>query len=362
MLVRAVFLFYALFLVVSYYRPSKFGIFLVGIFFIPIFNIFLVSGYIYGGFVKFTFETVSLYIKSISVFLFFLVFQAASQYDFKKIIKFSLFMALIYFISIILSFVFSIDSMKTYQTGRFGFKGIVSAANELASISISVTAIILLLKDSSLISPRKCYLYLFVIVLSSAIVGTKGAFVGVLLIYLLYSVFSLGFFRGTVISVLSLASFSLFIYSVYNNYEPLRIILNSSIDYFKWSLVNFANGSYITLLLSGRDILLAEAIHSMMSYGVLEYVLLFGGWLLPVSFIEMEFFEILFMMGMPICLVYLYCWFNLFYEKRFFGISIAFIIAWSAMAFLAGHLFTSAVAVPFLSFLAVFIKRLSTIK
>jgi hypothetical protein len=356
LIIRGIFLVVATFLLVKFEKVKKINFIIFVVFLLPIYSMVNMYNNLNSPPDTFVIESLIIYVKTLSIFIFIPIFYNAFQGYPKKVIFLGSTFFIIYLLAIFISFVFSIDLMKTYTTNRFGYKGIVSAANEIASLAIISTVYFLALRKKKLISIRGYRSRILILVLATLLMGTKGALIGILLAYFIYKVIEIGIIKGVLLS-LTISFFMIcLIYICYLYIPSFESAIDGSIDYFTWAFHNFADGSIITLLLSGRDLLLIDTIYLMNSFEVLEQSLIFGGWLLPFSFIEMDFFELVFLMGLPIFCIFITAWTSLFLNSKNLALSVSFIFSWISMAFLAGHLFTSAFAVPMLCFLSCLIK------
>jgi len=262
----------------------------------------------------------------------------------KKIIYFSF---SCYCISIVISPLLGLSSLLTYgDTGRFGYKGLINAGNETAMVLLIAcfwTGQVYLVKKT-LVS----LLMFSIMLLAALMLGTKA---GILIAAAaLFSVFVLNFnqvkrFHKVVISVITL---SLALYSVSWFWDVLYPMLETSFQYFSSQIVSMDLYGYFSLLISGRDTKLIEVVNQL---AVANYMhLIVGGWPVSLFMVEMDYFDMVLLFGMPLGTGFFYCYFHLIFSRLTKNLmQYLFFIVMLTITFLAGHVLFSMVHVPMLA-------------
>jgi hypothetical protein len=264
-----------------------------------------------------------------------------------KIHKYLFFTLMLYVLAIPVSAILGFDLFKTYgsQSGRFGFSGIVPAANETSGLLFAAMGAVCILY---LKKQLKHYLLaLFSILIAAMLLGTKGGIIGVFILTfgLLYA--KRGLLFSLSLCCLFLAIFSFCLALIYFNFEAVRSAVELSVGYFQYQLANGANGSIINLLLSGR---LDKLQTVFIDVEHMFYIPLVLGGVDVLSYaVEMDFFDVLFLLGLPFTFFIFYFWFNIFVLKsrnipQISRFMVVFFIGWFLLSFLAGHFIYSAVA------------------
>jgi hypothetical protein len=294
-------------------------------------------------------ELVNFLIKIIMPILFWLVLVELEDNTVKlvKIHKYLFFTLMLYVLAIPVSAILGFDLFKTYgsQSGRFGFSGIVPAANETSGLLFAAMGAVCILY---LKKQLKHYLLaLFSILIAAMLLGTKGGIIGVFILTfgLLYA--KRGLLFSLSLCCLFLAIFSFCLALIYFNFEAVRSAVELSVGYFQYQLANGANGSIINLLLSGR---LDKLQTVFIDVEHMFYIPLVLGGVDVLSYaVEMDFFDVLFLLGLPFTFFIFYFWFNIFVLKsrnipQISRFMVVFFIGWFLLSFLAGHFIYSAVA------------------
>lgn len=256
----------------------------------------------------------------------------------------------VYSLAIVVGPFFDIEMFRYYSTDRWGFKGIVISGNEASALLIvSFAWSMLYCKGKSAVIIR------LVVVMAMIFSGTKASIAG--LVLLTISFFAARFKISSVL-YLFLAVVISFIASflAFNFIEGVEHAVVSTFSYFSYQFYNIANESLISLLLSGRDYKL-DVVYSEI-FRSYPWVLVLGGYPVASYTTEMDFFDLLAISGTIGVVIYFISWFGSWsitshcdaFKRRFM---LFFLVTFSVLAFLGGHMFYSAVAAPFLACFAV---------
>lgn len=294
-----------------------------------------------------------------------LMFYALNQYfkvypnDFRKYYNINVTLCYVYLLFIPISMLLGYSEFKTYSevSGRFGYKGIVSAGNEATGLIFFIAAFF---GYRYLRSKSKFDLIIVCItLLISPILGTKGGVLGVLFIVLAL-VFSrmkpINFFLSIILLAGLIVGFSLFLYSTL---DLVRIAVDGNVSYFQYQLERGANGSILSLLLSGRDQKL-EYIISQMD-GFLIIFLFSGGWDVTHYFVESDLLDTMLVFGFfGTFYIYLF-WFKLFVLKNLPSCEIKFVgivmLGLFVISSTAGHILYSAASSIFAVFIGLYVRH-----
>ena len=302
-------------------------------------------------------ELLNFLIKIIMPLLFWLVLTrlADTPVKIKGLYKYLFFTLMLYVVAIPISAALGFDFFRTYgaESGRFGFKGIISAANETSGVLYAAMGgvCVLYLKNQ-----MKHYVLAFIFILIAALLlGTKGGIIGVFILFfgLLYA--KKGMLFSLSLGGLSLVVISSLLFVIYFNSEAVQATVALSTSYFQYQLDNGANGSIINLLLSGR---LSKLDAVLIDVEKMSYLpIFFGGVNVLSTFVEMDFFDILFLFGLPLTFFIFYFWFNIFVlktktNKKVHKFMVVFFAGWFFLSFLAGHFIYSATASLYFVYLA----------
>ncbi|MBV7523249.1 O-antigen ligase family protein [Pseudomonas sp. PDM29] len=302
------------------------------------------------------FETVNVAFKAFSFFFFCIAFK----YLFKNgghiesielIVKLSF---LAYTTAIILGPVLGIDSFKSYGEVRFGYKGIILAQNE-ASALLLVGLLLFGYKIVIGSSNKLDSIGIIFAVTAAFIIGTKAAFILPISILTIILISKNGIVKSSPFILLTLAAFPITIYSLTLVSSNVQDVLDSTTQYLTYQLSNYANNSIFTLLLSGRDDKLIYALNNIVEQN--PFYLVLGGYPLGFYSIELDFFDLSLLFGIPAFLIYLLNLKNEFLKNkkgitlRYYTLAFILVIAVSNSA---GHLLTSALALPYLAFFCVY--------
>lgn len=267
----------------------------------------------------------------------------------EKALSLSLF---IYVVSIPVSMLSGLDIFKTYGADslRFGYKGIVSAGNEVSGVVYAAmgAASINYIKKPILSN----YFYILSILFVSILLGTKGGFIGCVIL-----IFGVFYARNSFLKFFAIfISFSLLtillLIFFYFKFQEVEDFINVAISYYEYQYNNSANGSVINTILSGR----LNKLESVLIWvGELNYfpVLIGGAYAFEIG-VEMDFFDMLFFFGFlpTLLIIFFWCKVFLFSKKENTQISkymLIFFGGWITLSFLAGHvLYSSAASIFFI--------------
>ncbi|OHV09516.1 O-antigen ligase family protein [Kushneria phosphatilytica] len=301
-------------------------------------------------------QSMNMLIKVFGLFLFYKFFQEELSPDkellLEKVIMCSL---LTYFVFVLVGAIFSIDLFRSYpvSSGRAGYKGVVWAQNEASALFIT----------GVLLGFYKIYLgnggykkwsWLLIGAAATLLLGTKAAIIGLLLCCFVYFTSKKGIMKALglcfVLSFL-MGVFALLLYFLNSSF---RESINSSFDYFRIQFENYNNQNLISLMLSNRDQKLEHIIRDILPSNYLY--LLLGGYPVSLYRSEIDFPDLVLLLGVPLFVVYLFGIFRLGSSSgiREGKVSIYKFLAFLVVVFMSntsGHFLTSGVASPYLAFL-----------
>jgi len=300
-----------------------------------------------------TSESSLLLLKFYVIFLFFHGFSAILKYGIitnHQLSKIIAFLIYTYSLAILIGAIFGLSLLRYYDTERWGVKGIIISGNEASGVLIVSLAWALLQ-----FSRAKNKALLPVVIVAILLSGTKSAVIGMSLLLAGYYIS-----RGGVSNIIKmcLAATAIVFFSTfcYLYFPVVQEAVLSSMNYFEYQYYNFANQSWITLALSGRDIKLGTVYNQIINnYPI---ALIFGGFPIGNYSTEMDFFDLLALSGLLGLSIYTYYWLKLWksqaipnkFENKFRR---AFVFSFITLGFLGGHMFYSAVTAPLLAALAI---------
>lgn len=362
LVLRAVLFVSVLFVIISTYNLSVKSFIRLFIIILP-FTSLCINSLILGlGTTGDFLETIIIIIKLQSFFIFYYFFCFLLKSERSRQVAFFIcdVIFVIYFLAIIIGALFNIEMLHNYkETERFGVKGIIIAGNEASSFLLVGLMWFLLRFDKQKFKIYFLALCIFAIIMS----GTKASILGLFLIIFLYYIYRVGIVYGIV-------SFSfisgLFISTVcilykYNN--DIQTVANLTYSYFEYQYIENFNESIISVLLSGRDYKLLEVWNGF----IINYpqTILTGGYLVSSYSVEMDIFDMLFLLGFPCLLIYYFFWLLCFLKGqsripvRLRVFEVGFILVWISLANLGGHFFYSAITAPFAGMLAFYFNTLN---
>jgi len=255
---------------------------------------------------------------------------------------------ILYCLSIVVSPILAVEGLRTYpeESGRFGFKGLISSGNE--------TAMILLIAcfwSGQIYLSKKRFLDLlvfFLTIISALMVGSKAG----LLIAMgsLLGVFALNFKRLKLSHILILVSiFLIFIFQFGGwLWTYLYPAIELTYQYFSSRITDNSLSNYFSLMVSGRDVKMLEVIAQLGTYNYIH--LLIGGWPVSNFMIEMDYFDLTLLFGIPIgTLMFSYYFYLIFKLLDATVMQSLFFLIMLATTFFAGHIIFSMLHSPLLA-------------
>lgn len=296
-------------------------------------------------------ETTAYLVKVISFFAFLMAFKfinKAQQKTAEKVIIITLF---VYMLCVVFGALFSIEIFESYSTiERFGYKGIIIAQNEATGL---VLAALLISGYKFVMGESNGYdkLLFSLTSIAAVMLGTKAGVALPILTLAAILIAQKGYIAA-VPKVLIAASFFVMVSVLVFVYIPsANEALTKSLSYFVFQYENYAKGNLFTLLLSGRDNKLEFAITEYLFQN--PFYLILGGYPLGSYAVELDFVDIALLFGLPIFLIYLKGIYFAFSNKstarlnRFYFMSFVLVVLVSNTS---GHVFTSALTLPYLAF------------
>ncbi len=238
----------------------------------------------------------------------------------------------------------------TYGGDRWGVKGIIISGNE-ASGFLLIALAWSLLHLKGVFGSALC----LVVVCAMLMCGTKSAIVG-----LLFLVCGWLWSNGGMKSILSMGLFivlgSVILMVAYVSSEFIQFEVENTYNYFEYQFDHNANGSWVTLALSGRDYKLVDVYSDILNSSF--WVVFIGGYPIARYSVEMDVFDFFALAGVGGLIVYAVSWYRLWANikpttKNVDRFKYVFILVFFVLGFLGGHLFYSAIAAPFLAALAI---------
>jgi hypothetical protein len=266
---------------------------------------------------------------------------------------------LLYVAPIILGSLFNIELFKYYDSERWGVKGIIVSGNEASAFLLSSLTWFFLNKKSFFNS-------ICILVVMSAMIlsGTKASILGLLMLTLgaLWSKNPISFiYKGTIFVLIFIA----ITFLLYNYNISFQDAVLKTFSYFEYQYYHFANGSLVSLALSGRDIKLYTVYSSILENEILSLII--GGYPIAGYTVEMDVFDLIPLVGFFGTIFYFFIWFS-YWNKKSTNLKIyqkrlkrVFLFVFIFLAFFGGHMFSSAVAAPFIALLSIkFIQTTNT--
>ena len=297
-------------------------------------------------------------IKAASFFSFLYVLNKLTEKEFSALeltIKTTL---LIYLLCIVVGAFLDISAFRSYSLAeRSGYKGIIIAQNEAAGL-ILAAALIPALRLVQRKSKNIDIIVFILAVISSFLLGAKASILGIVLSVAALCICRYGALRAIPAIILSLIVLFSTALLAYTFITEVNLAVQSSISYFEYQYDHYANGNIITLLLSGRDNKLDYVLNSVIPQNY--FYILFGGYPMGDYSIEVDFPDLVLLMGFPIAVIYILQLIKAFTSARdktinlysYFCLGIILIIANTA-----GHIFVSALVLPYISFLCAQLRR-----
>jgi hypothetical protein len=194
--------------------------------------------------------------------------------------------------------------------------------------------------------------------------GTKASILGLLMLTLgaLWSKNPISFiYKGTIFVLIFIA----ITFLLYNYNISFQDAVLKTFSYFEYQYYHFANGSLVSLALSGRDIKLYTVYSSILENEILSLII--GGYPIAGYTVEMDVFDLIPLVGFFGTIFYFFIWFS-YWNKKSTNLKIyqkrlkrVFLFVFIFLAFFGGHMFSSAVAAPFIALLSIkFIQTTNT--
>lgn len=291
-------------------------------------------------------------IKFISLYFWYNVSKNLVNYNTSSYVKVCDMTLLLYLCSILIAAIFEVSVMSTYgDTGRFGYKGVIPAANETAPLLL-ISSTWYALQFSKNINAINLF-KLSVAFLACALIGTKAA-----LIISVYSLFVVFFgLNNLLIRVVVITLLLIFIsYLSYLNFDQILLAYQSTLSYFESKMVGTGLESWVFALLSGRNHKLESILDVYFSSEIYWYYLLVGSYSVGTYMSELDLVDTILLFGLPIGLIMYYLYFYAIYKISYNqDIGLSFCILLFFLSILAGHVVFSAVYLPFM--MAMFFKN-----
>lgn len=302
------------------------------------------------------FETINVVFKSLSFFFFCIafkyLFKNSQNIDFlEKIFKLSF---IAYTSSILLGPVLGIEAFKSYGEVRYGYKGIILAQNE-ASALLLVGLLFFGYKITLKTSDNIDKIGVITAIVAAFIIGTKAALILPIAVLSIILITRNGIIKSALPILISFVALPIFIYTLTLVSSSAQEVIESTTQYLTYQFTHYANDSIISLLLSGRDDKLQNVWQDIVNNN--PFHLVFGGYPLGSYSTELDFFDLAFLLGIPILVVYFINLKNAFLSdrkgitRRYYMLSLILIILISNSA---GHVLTSALALPYMAFFCMY--------
>ncbi|WP_081798192.1 O-antigen ligase family protein [Pseudomonas sp. RL] len=302
------------------------------------------------GFIVFL-ENIVLIIKFLSFFLYLYILQAMDKRDFVSLKNFVYLSLFVYSLSIIIAASFDISFLRSYEGDRFGYKGFVYAQNEASALllfGLLISAVDIVTTQS--LRSRILFLCCFV---AAVLLGTKTGLIIPFFVMALIFLYKTGFAKAAIYSLLSLLFFLAAGYALVSGTSFFEDAFLSSYSYFKYQFDNYAEGSIITLLLSGRDYKVVEIFREYVLGN--PFYLFFGGYPMGQYSAEIDFVDLILLFGAPLAALYFLKLLSAFRAcsgplRVFYLISFCIVLFFSNTA---GHFLYSALVLPYMAFYCV---------
>lgn len=232
---------------------------------------------------------------------------------------------------------------KTYgDTSRFGFKGVIGAANETAILLIVM--LYWSLRRFFKIKNSTNFIILLIVILSCMTLGTKSTLLSVFIVitYIFFTQSKSRFYK-----YITLFSIVMVLCTIVIRYhQELSNYLDIYMEFFKSKLESEDISSYLRVLLSGRDYKLQVVVEQMM--GNTLYVTLFGGWPVARYYVEMDLVDISLFIGVPLSIMFLFAYYRCIFIYSTENIVKLLAFNLTLVMVTAGHVLFSFIYIPFL--------------
>ncbi|MDU2663346.1 MAG: O-antigen ligase family protein [Clostridium perfringens] len=328
---------------------NYFNIFVIAILFFLSLNLYY---YYYNNNIKSILEDIISNSKLFMIFVIYFSYKVMlnnnkiGNYVINKIIST---LIIIFPLTILIPYILGIG-FNTYSNSA-GFKGFYNANNDLSIVLLIFT--IFAINDFLNKRSLKSTIILSINIISLLMVGAKTSLLGLALVLIIYfKNILLKLFKRKGIFITIILSTIIYIF-----YDDLIAIWNKSIERLNY-FYNI-NNSFITLLLSHRNIYLIDSFKVLINikYPILALLLGTGTYfrcngVVQGRIVEMDFFDILFSNGLIVLIIVIYLLYYI-YRDRYKGNSeydykLAFIIT-IVLSVIVGHVFYSAMSGTILS-------------
>lgn len=307
------------------------------------FLVYYISGALSQEYLRSFFSTLVWAGKNFGFLLVFVFYVGAfdDERSRRSILAVLVFFSLLYIVIQISGAIFSVESFMTYGEGgyRSGYKGVIYAQNEASAFYFFSGVIVYEFFRKSGKSIRM--LSFFIVCFSLFVLGTKAGwgFLMIFVVYVFYTEFGL---RRSLLFLFSFfAVQSILVIYMYNINPLFKEAADLSIGYYRYKLS--VNQSLLSVLTSGRNDLFMNVFE--WSFTHMPTFPFTGGVPITRLFVEMDFFDIVLVFGLPFAIIYFSYIYKCFDAKNNRLLFLSFILA----SFIAGHLTYSIVAAPFIS-------------
>ncbi|WP_419153420.1 hypothetical protein [Vibrio maritimus] len=340
-----------LLVVFSEYKTNKYQIFAIVVLLFPILGNSLYY-VIYN--VEPTLELLLTYTKFLSgLILYYAIDTYLDKGYFTQYDRVMSSLCICYLVAIPLSMYVGAPDFKTYseESSRFGFKGIISAGNEVTGVLFFISSC---LAFKLLVFKRKKDMLLFVLcIISSPILGTKGAVLGIIFVIMAVMLERFNLFKFFVISSFVFSLMSVICYFLYLYVDEVTSAVDLTLAYFTYQFENGAENSIITLLLSGRDQKLEHILDQALE--MIPIFLFFGGWNITDMYVEMDYFDLILLFGILGSVIIFIFWSKILIVnqcKQFMTFRVATFLSFLVISATAGHIIYSSLVAVFAVYLS----------
>lgn len=247
---------------------------------------------------------------------------------------------------VVVGLVLDMEIIKSYPLReRFGFSGLIPKRNEATLFYM----LGLLVGYFRLVVQKKKELSLFLIgVMGSLMLGTKGMYFFLLLLGLFHIRYN-----KKLLKALAVVLLALFI---------LIVLVLPNTEMYSYYYSQAKRLGFITMLLSGRDLIFFNEINNMTKDWTILNVF-FGGQNQSEKIFEMDFLDLFFFLGIIGGLVYLFLYVKFFFAtKERIAFQSFFVFSYFLLAFLGGHFFSSAVNALYFVIVTVYVFNYRSIE
>ena len=297
------------------------------------------------------FENFNLFFKLVFVFVCWEILRNvfSSSYHQSRLFKVFEILILLEATTIILGFVFKLDTFSSYgQDYRFGYKGLIPAQNEVSGFFI-IAVFYFLWK---VVTQHKGIAQLLIVLLAGLLTGAKVALIFPLVLLVYFIIWTRGFLSRRVFWFLCVF-FLVIIPTVVLNLDYLKERLNPTFQYFSYQLSAGNNPNLFSLFMSGRDLYIQNSIQQIFSNkGIPNF--LFGGHNLTVTSTETDFIDVFLFIGSTGLIIFYLFYLKILLSPRNGVVNkhrLIFTMVWIGVSSVAGHLVFSAINSMYLAIL-----------